>query len=249
MSGGAVRVMLLGVPRLFRQGLRSVLECEADVTVVAEGDTVQEAQTVLTNDGADVCVVNVDQEGSAELLDAALEMVQTGKVTVIVLAGRLGLLGLSEALNRGVSGVVLTDQTPDILRKAVTRVHAGEVWLNRDMTAGVLRQLTPARRNPRGSDRVPQEPMLTKREREIVALVGRGWRNGEIAQSLYISDVTVRNHLTSIFRKLSLSSRVALAAYAYRHGLAVLPVRAGPPLKTPLAGSTPSDVSKQKTRR
>ena len=228
MNGSAVRVMLLGVPRLFRSGLRSVLECEADVTVVAEAETAQEARTVLTQNGVDVCVVDVDREGNAELLDAALETVHTGKLAVIVLTGRVGQLGLSEALHRGVSGVVLTDQAPDILREAVTRVHAGEAWLNRDMTAGVLSQLTAGRRSFQRSDPLPREPVLTPREREIVALVGRGLRNREIAQALHISSVTVRNHLTSIFRKLGLSSRVGLAAHAYRHGLATLPVRVRP---------------------
>ncbi len=235
MKDGAVRVFLLGVPRVFRQGLLSTLECGGDVTVVAEGDTVQEVQTKLIGSGIDVCVVDADQEDSAELLDAVLEASHTRTMSVIVLTGRLGLLGLSDALARGVSAVVLTDQAPDVLREAITGVHAGEGWLNCNGTASVLNQLRSARRTSRAANRARREAVLTKREREIVALVGRGWRNSKIAQSLYISDLTVRNHLTSIFRKLSLSSRAAPAAF--RHGVAVFPARAGRPLKTPSTGS------------
>jgi DNA-binding NarL/FixJ family response regulator len=193
-----------------------------------------------------VCVVDLDQETGAEQLDAALEAASGGHVHVIVLTDRFGLLGLSEAINRGVSGVVLKSQPPEILRKAIVRVHAGELWLNREMTAGVLGQLVPSHQRPSSGEGLPRERALTKREREIVALVGRGWRNSEIAQSLYISDVTVRNHLTSIFRKLSLSSRVELAAHAYRHGLASLPTRASRRAKVALAMSRQSETASHK---
>ena len=237
MKRGTVRVMLLGVARVFRPGLRSILECEGDVTVVAEGDTVQDMRTKLVGEGVDVCVVDADQEDSAELLDTVLKTSYTRTMSVIVLTGRLGLLGLSDALGRGVSAVVLTDQAPDVLREAIIRVHGGEGWLNRNGTASVLNRLRPARRTARAVNGVPREAVLTKRERKIVALVGRGWRNSKIAQSLYISDLTLRNHLTSIFRKLSLSSREAPAAHAFRHGVAVFPARAGRPLKTSSAGS------------
>jgi len=240
MNEGVVRVMLLGIPRLFRDGLRVALEAAGDVKVTAEGETDEDARHMLATCEVDVCLVDLDQPGGGDLLSVALEIAQGRPLSVTVLTGRVGVLGLSEALDRGVSGVVATDQVPETLRKAIHKVHAGEVWLNRCMTAGVLSQLAPARRG-RGHGYLPAAKALTAREREIVALVGRGLRNGEIARALYISDVTVRNHLTSVFRKLGLSSRVALAAHAYQQGLVSLPLRAGPPLK-----STPESVRQKK---
>lgn len=105
------------------------------------------------------------------------------------------------------------------------------------MKSGVLNQLTTGRRTSRGVNGVPREARLTKTERNIVALVGLGWRNSRIARSLYISDMAMRNHLTSIFRKLSLLSRVAAAARVFRHGLSAFPARAGRRMTTPLARS------------
>ena len=104
------------------------------------------------------------------------------------------------------------------------------------MKSGVLNQLTPGRRTSRGVSGVTREARLTKTERNIVTLVGLGWRNAKIARSLYISDMALRNHLTSIFRKLSLLSRVAAATRVFRFGLKAFPSRAGRRLKT-LSGS------------
>ena len=105
------------------------------------------------------------------------------------------------------------------------------------MKSGVLGQLTPARRTSRGVNGVPREAKLTGAERKIVALVALGWRNAKIARSLYICDLTMRNHLTSIFRKLSLFGRVAPAARVFRQVFAASHARAGRPMKTPLTGS------------
>ena len=105
------------------------------------------------------------------------------------------------------------------------------------MKSGVLCQFTPGRRTSRGVNGVPREARLTKTERNIVTLVDMGWRNAKIARSLYISDVAMRNHLTSIFRKLSLFGRVARAARVFRQGLSAFPARAGRRMTTPLARS------------
>jgi two-component system nitrate/nitrite response regulator NarL len=105
-------------------------------------------------------------------------------------------------------------------------VYAGEVWINRAMMARVIGGLW----NPVNAQTIQADPeavkiaLLTEREREVVGLIGEGLRNKQIAERLFISEITVRHHLTSIFDKLGVSDRFELAIYSYRHGLAKLPL-------------------------
>jgi DNA-binding NarL/FixJ family response regulator len=111
---------------------------------------------------------------------------------------------------------VLKQSPTELLLKSIRRVHAGEIWLDSSTTAAVVRQLassedhSPAPRNGRVRERSP----LSQREREIVALVSQGFKNKEMAQKLFISEQTVKNHLHNIFDKLGVSDRLELALYA-----------------------------------
>jgi DNA-binding NarL/FixJ family response regulator len=123
------------------------------------------------------------------------------------------------AIKAGAMGIVLKEQASEVLLTAIEKVHAGEVWLTRQMTAAVLSRIAHA-----GSDGESQKiESLTKREHEIIVLVAQGFKRTEIAEKLFISETTVRNHLTSILSKLGLSDRFELVFYAFRHGLAKPP--------------------------
>src|SRR5690606_1018465 len=105
----------------------------------------------------------------------------------------------------GASGLVLTDHAPELLLQAIEQVRSGEIWLDRSVTTGVLARL---RRSQSALDpELAKINSLTKREREIVALVGEGLKNRQIGERLFISEATVRNHLTSILDKLDLTDR------------------------------------------
>jgi len=121
---------------------------------------------------------------------------------------------VARAVGAGVHGVVAPQQPPAVLMKAIQKVHAGEAWVERSRVAGLLQQAArwqdPAR-GPAGT--------LTRRELEIVQLVGEGLRNQDIGRRLFISPATVRNHLSSIFEKLGVADRLGLAVYAFRNGL------------------------------
>ncbi len=119
------------------------------------------------------------------------------------------------AMEIGASGVVSKSSSGELLVRAIQKVHAGELWLDRLQTAKVL---SHAMRRVKDPERTKIES-LTKREREIVAKVGEGLKNSAIATQLFISEATVRNHLTSILGKLELSGRFEQAVYAIRNGL------------------------------
>ena len=113
-------------------------------------------------------------------------------------------------------GVVQKRQSALALRRAVDRVHAGEIWLDRQTTATLLRGL---RKAPPSDPEQAKIQSLTRRELEVVALIGIGLKNEALAARLSISQATVRNHLTSILAKLDLADRFELAFYAAEHGL------------------------------
>ena len=110
-----------------------------------------------------------------------------------------------------------------LVLEAIAKVRAGEVWLEPSMVARVLGELTRPQTAQPISPEAAKIATLTGREREVITLVGEGLRNQHIAERLYISEATVRHHLTAIFAKLGVADRFELAIYAYQHGLAKPP--------------------------
>ena len=120
------------------------------------------------------------------------------------------------------SGIVLKQTAPDLIVKSIRKVHSGEIWLDSHTTAAVMRQFStalegghPSASGTKGRERSP----LSAREREIVALVAQGYKNKEMAEKMFISEQTVKNHLHNIFDKLGVSDRLELALYAIHKGL------------------------------
>jgi DNA-binding NarL/FixJ family response regulator len=126
-----------------------------------------------------------------------------------------------QAMKLGCSGIVLKQTAPDLIVKSIRKVHSGEIWLDSHTTAAVMRQFsTGADMNAASSGKGGRERSpLSTREREIVALVAQGYKNKEMAEKMFISEQTVKNHLHNIFDKLGVSDRLELALYAIHKGL------------------------------
>jgi len=132
-----------------------------------------------------------------------------------------------QAMKLGTSGIVLKQTATDQLIKSIRKVHAGEIWLDSHTTAAVIRQFVanedaapPQPQPPSGSTaRERERSPLSQREREIVALVAQGFKNKEMAEKMFISEQTVKNHLHNIFDKLGVSDRLELALYAIHNNL------------------------------
>ena len=108
-------------------------------------------------------------------------------------------------------------QNPDTPMRAIRTLHAGAAWLERVQAANLLNAI----RRRRDPEEMKIES-LTKREHEVIKLVGQGYNSASISSHLFISEATVRNHLTSILGKLGLSNQFELAVYAFRHRLVEL---------------------------
>jgi DNA-binding NarL/FixJ family response regulator len=117
-------------------------------------------------------------------------------------------------------GIVAKDKAADVLINAIKVVRKGEAWLDPATTASMLGEMSRAPKPKPLDPEAEKIATLTNREREVVTLIGEGIRNKEIADRLFISETTVRHHLTSIFDKLDVDDRVELLIYAYKHKLA-----------------------------
>ena len=142
---------------------------------------------------------------------------------VLILTGLRDLESHRQAVRAGAMGIVLKDKAVEVIIKAIERVSTGEVWLDPRLTASLLSDFTRPNRPAKPDPEAEKISALSKREREVVELIGKGLKNKEMAERLFISEITVRHHLTSIFEKLGVSDRIELMLYAYRHGLAKAP--------------------------
>jgi len=220
-----IKIVLVHPHLLIRAGLRCLLEARG-LQVVGEAATRSEACAGIKTEQPDLVLTDADIAG--ERLVAALPdlLAACEHSRVLVVTATCDPRLHAEAVEAGASGIVLLDQSPDVLIKAIEKVHAGELWVDRSTTAGVLARMTRRRRDVDPETLKIQS--LTRREREIVDLVGEGLKNRHIADRLFISEATVRNHLTSILDKLDLGDRFELAVYAFRHGLVTYPQPAVP---------------------
>ena len=217
-----IRLVLLGPNAIGRAGLRLLIENGPNITVIGETASPSEAVRMASHEQPDIILVDLNNHDThLEFLPSLLEVTRTSRILVLMEGPdhELGRL----AVRLGATGIVFKDKAPDVLIAAIQKVHAGEAWLDRFTIASVLIEMSRGNNRSRGSPDAEGIAELTKREREIITLVALGLRNQQIAERLFISDVTVRHHLTHIFDKLAVSDRFELMLFAYRNGLADLP--------------------------
>ena len=222
---GVIRVVLVGNERVTRAGLRMLIDAHAGLRVIAEMECTGNLESVWFASQPQVVLVDLDSHPHADFIPDLREA-GVSNIRLILLTSTPDSTECSRVIERGVLGVVSKQQGPEILIKAIERVHAGEVWLNRARIAGVIGTLRRA--TAADSQKASELVDLTPRERQIIALVGKGLRNNEIAETIFVSEATVRNCLGSIFRKLGMSNRVNLMIYAIREGVVTQPERPSP---------------------
>lgn len=218
-----VRIMLVDDHTVVRAGLRMLIESRPGLHVVGEAATTSEALTVAAQAQPDIILLDLDLGGDSGL-DILPELFTTAKqARVLMLTGVRDPEEHHRAVRLGAMGVVVKEKAADDLLKAIEKVHAGEVWLDGALMARVLGRSGPVGEMTPVNPETARINSLTEREREVIALICEGLQNKLIGERLFISETTVRHHLTSIFDKLGVTNRLELVIYAYRHGLAKLP--------------------------
>ena len=218
-STNDIRVLLVDDHSVVRTGLRMLIENNPELRVVAEAATPTEALEVTQREQPDIILLDLDLGGDngSDILPRLLEVTEH-RAKAILLTGVQDVEAHRDAVRRGASGLVKKEQAAETLIKAIKKVNAGEIWLERAMTATIFREFRGGQRSTRDAEEA-KIASLTDREHDVIELVGEGLKNKEIADRLFISDSTVRHHLTSIYEKLDVSDRLELVIYAYKHGL------------------------------
>jgi two-component system nitrate/nitrite response regulator NarL len=225
-DGQKIRIVVADDHPIFRDGLCRLLALEDDFEVVAQANDGREVLEILQKLDPDVLLLDLKMPNLDGLM--TLQRLQTTRTRtrIIVLTASEDKQEFVQAVRFGTSGIVLKQTATELLIKSIRKVHAGEIWLDSNTTAAVMRQFAaaeepaaapPPQPQPRERDRTP----LSQREREIVALVAQGFKNKEMAEKLFISEQTVKNHLHNIFDKLGVSDRLELALFAIHKGLHV----------------------------
>ena len=211
-----IRILVVDDHAMVRAGLRMLIDQHPDMEVVGMTGEAGEAIALAASLNPDVILLDIvlgENDGLTylpKLREAA------PKSRVIVLTGLRSVDAHRQALRHGAVGVVLKDHAAEVLIKAISKVHGGEVWVERSMMGTVLQDIT----KPDSIDPEKEKiATLTEREQEVISHIGQGLKNKQIADRLFISETTVTHHLSSIFAKLGVTDRLELAIYALRHKL------------------------------
>jgi DNA-binding NarL/FixJ family response regulator len=215
-----IRIVLVDDQELVRTGLRTLAERDGDITVVGEAGTGRAGLARIRELHPDVVLMDVRMP-EMDGLQATREVVadpQLRDVRVLVLTTFDEDEHVFEAIRAGAAGYLLKDVSPMDLRQGIRVVAAGESLLSPSVTRTVLRSL--ADRLQAAVDDTPLQA-LTEREREVLALVGRGLSNEEIAQELFLSPATARTYVSRLLTKLDARDRARLVVLAYETGLVI----------------------------
>lgn len=210
-----IRVMLVDDQALFRAGIRMLVASQPDMDVIAEASNGHEAQELVAQANPDVVLMDIRMP-VMDGLTATAEILQRPNPPRIVMLTTFDLdEAAARAIRQGASGFLLKDADPEFLLAAIRTVHSGSSVIAAAATRELFEHFSqPAKPVPaRFAD-------LTDREREIFALAARGLSNAEIAVREYLSEATVKTHISRILTKLALRDRVQLVVFAFEHGLA-----------------------------
>lgn len=216
-----IKITIVGDYLVFRNGLKLLLKANEDLRVIADVADVPEARLSISNQSPDVLIVNASETESEEFEEFLVEI---GKaIPTLVLTNSKNKLKHEKYLLLGASGVVTKEQDSGILFKAIKQLNSNDYWFRRDVMKGTIEKLLIDKHNSENNVSRDKYATLTQREKEVLSNICKGMKNKAIAENLFITETTVRHHLTSIFEKLNVKSRLSLAILAFNEGLVEIP--------------------------
>ncbi len=211
----SIRVMVVDDQTMVRAGFRLLLADESDIDVVAEASNGRDAVAQAARFRPDVILMDIRMPEMDGLEATRRILASDAEARVLVLTTFDLDDYVFEALRAGASGFVLKDEPPEQLISAVRTIAAGEALLSPTVTRRVIRRFATVRRQAPP----PAVAELTPRELEVLRLISQGMSNAEIGEELFISDTTVKTHVTRLLQKLALRDRAQAIVLAYQTGL------------------------------
>ncbi len=212
-----IRIMLAEDHSMIRQGLRQLIELENDIKVVSEASNGEEAVSYFFMEQPDVVLmdINMPKLNGLQALEAIKQKSPDAKI--IMLTIHQDREYLFKALQLGANGYVLKDADGTVLIEAIRKVNLGDAYIQPTMARELIVEFKRYTSGETGASR--KNNLLSDRELEVLALIAKGLLNKEIAKKLFISEKTVKNHISNIFKKLNVSDRTQAAVYALKNNL------------------------------
>jgi DNA-binding NarL/FixJ family response regulator len=220
-----IRIVIADDHPIFRDGLRRLLEAEPDLKVVGEACDGAEAVKLARQLKPEILLLDLamPRHPGLEALRDLSTTSASSPVRVILLTAAAEKSQIVEALQLGARGVVLKDSATQLLLKSIHTVMTGEYWVGREAVSNLVQYLRMQMQSSQDDAR-QRKYGLTPRELEIVSTVVAGYSNKEIAEHFKISEDTVKHHLSNIFDKLGVSTRLELALFAVNQSLPFKPI-------------------------
>ena len=212
-----IRVLIADDQALVRGGFRMILESQTDMEVVGEAEDGRQAVARSKELKPDVVLMDIRMP-EMDGLEATGRLVDAPEAPRVLMLTTFDMNEyVYEAMKSGASGFLLKDVRPEQLAEAVRTVAAGDALLAPAITRRLIEEFV--RRPPPGQNRPAELDELTERELEVLKLIAKGLSNGELAKELFLSEATVKTHVTRILMKLHLRDRVQAVVLAYESGL------------------------------
>jgi len=211
-----INVMIVDDHALMREGIARILELEENISVEATASDGAEAISKFKKGSYDVILldINMPNMNGIETLRKLRDM--DSSVKIIMLTVYDAREYLIETLNLGANGYMLKDADSSSLVSAIVNVYNGGTYIHPSLAGELLKEINKKKDKSGLKNGIES---LTKREYEVLLLIAEGLSNRDISDKLIISEKTVKNHVSSILRKLDLTDRTQAAIYAYRHNV------------------------------
>ena len=219
VQSAPISVMLVDDHKTMLWGLERLIGGErTGMKVVASASNREEALALAARFSPNVILLDIDLDGDCSL-DFLPALLVSGLSRALVFSGTRDQPTLDRAILVGARGVLRKDAPTEVVLRAIEKVHQGELWIDHEMMARIFGEFTRPRAAPKKDPELEKLASLTAKEHKIVDAIvaGNGMTNKALAQSLFISEHTLRNYLVSIYKKLGVNNRLELYVYAVRH--------------------------------
>ena len=194
---GIIRIVIADDHKMVREGLKQLLELDGDIQVVGEASDGEQCLQKVVETNPDVLLLDINRRNN-------------NKQKVLMLTIHNEIEYLLRAVDIGVNGYILKDSESSVLKKAIYTIYQGETYIEPSLTPELKERM-------QRSSSLANTEVLTRREIDVLKLLAEGLFNKEIAYRLSISEKTVKNHVSNIFKKISVSDRTQAAVYAIKN--------------------------------